>query len=243
GHRRAFPARPQLPRFRGGRRAMKNVLLLALRYLLFNKIKTAIMVFSIAVAVFLPLAVNLLVRDYQRGLLARAEATPLIAGAPGSRLDLVLHALYFRGKPAHDLTMGDVATINESGLALGIPILEKHSARGFPIVGTSLEYFDFRGLRVAQGAGLTRVGDCVLGATVAEKLGLQPGGKLMSDPENVFDLAGSYPINLHIQGVLAPAGTADDGAIFADYKTEWIILGIMHGHEDVAKMEANALLG
>ena len=37
---------------------MKNVLFLALRYLRFNKVKTAIMVFSIAVGVFLPLAVN-----------------------------------------------------------------------------------------------------------------------------------------------------------------------------------------
>jgi putative ABC transport system permease protein len=222
---------------------MKNVLFLALRYLRFNKIKTAIMVFSIAVAVFLPLAVNLLVRDYQRGLLARANATPLIAGAPGSRLDLVLHALYFRGRPAHDLTMGDAAAINSSGLALAIPILQKHSARGFPIVGTSLEYFDFRGLRVAQGEGLRRVGDCVLGATVAGKLGLKPGDKLMSDPENVFDLAGSYPINMHIQGILEPTGTADDGAIFADYKTEWIILGIMHGHQDAATMDSNLLLG
>jgi putative ABC transport system permease protein len=221
---------------------MRSVLFLALRYLRFNKIKTAIMVFSIAVAVFLPLAVNLLVRDYQRDLLARANATPLVAGAPGSRLDLVLHALYFRGKPARDLTMGDVAAINGSGLALGIPILEKHSARGFPIVGTSLEYFDFRGLRVARGGGLARVGDCVIGAAVAEKLGLKPGDKLMSDPENVFDLAGSYPINLHVKGILAPAGTADDGAIFADYKTEWIILGIMHGHQDVTAMDPNMLL-
>ncbi len=222
---------------------MKNVLRLALRYLCFNKIKTVILVFSVAVAVFLPLAVNLLVRDYQRDLLARAGATPLVAGAPGSRLDLILHALYFRGKPARDLTMGDVAEINRSGLALGIPILQKHSARGFPIVGTSLEYFDFRGLRLAQGGGLTRVGDCVLGAFVAEKLGLKPGDKLMSDPENVFDLAGSYPINLHVQGVLAPAGSADDGAIFADYKTEWIILGLMHGHQDVATADPNLLLG
>ncbi len=222
---------------------MKNVLFLVSRYLRFNKIKTAIMVFSVAVAVFLPMAVNLLVRNYQRGLLARAKATPLVAGAPGSRLDLVLHALYFRGQPAHDLNMGDVAAINGSGLALGIPILEKHSARGFPIVGTSLEYFDLRGLRVARGEGLARVGDCVLGAAVAEKLGLNPGDKLMSDPENVFDLAGSYPINLHVKGLLAPAGTADDGAIFADYKTEWIILGIMHGHQDVAAMDANLLLG
>jgi putative ABC transport system permease protein len=222
---------------------MNNVLFLALRYLRFNKIKTAIMVFSIAVTVFLPLAVNILVHNYQRDLLARASATPLIAGAPGSRLDLVLYSLYFRGQPAHDLTMGDVAAINNSGLALGIPILEKHSAQGFPIVGTSLEYFDFRGLRVAQGESLTRVGDCVLGATVAQKLGLKPGDKLMSDPENVFDLAGSYPINMHVQGVLAPTGTADDGAIFADYKTEWIILGIMHGHQDVTKVDPNMLIG
>ena len=221
---------------------MKNVLLLALRYLRFNKIKTVILVFSVAVAVFLPLAVNLLVRDYQRDLLARASATPLVAGAPGSRLDLVLHALYFRGQPAHDLTMGDVDSINASGLALGLPIIAKHAARGFPIVGTSLEYFEFRGLHIARGAGLTRLGDCVLGATVAEKLKLQPGNSLMSDPENVFDLAGSYPVNLRVKGIFAPMGSADDRAVWVDVKTEWLILGIMHGHQDVATADPNLLI-
>jgi putative ABC transport system permease protein len=221
---------------------MKNVLFLALRYLRCNKIKTVILAFSVAVAVFLPLTVNLLVRDYQRDLLARATATPLVAGAPGSRLDLVLHALYFRGKPARDLTMGDVAAINQSGLALGIPILEKYTARGFPVVGTSLEYFNFRNLRVAEGENLTRVADCVLGAAVAKQLALKPGDKLMSDPENVFDLAGSYPVNLRVTGILAPTGTADDGAIFTDYKTCWIIIGIMHGHGNVTNMNSNLLL-
>jgi len=111
---------------------MKHVLFLALRYLRFNKIKTVILVFSVAVAVFLPLAVNLLVRNYQRELLARANATPLVAGAPGSRIDLVLHALYFRGQPAHDLTFGEVNTINASRLGLGISIIVKYTARGLP---------------------------------------------------------------------------------------------------------------
>ena len=76
-----------------------------------------------------------------------------MAGAPGSRLDLVLHALYFRGKPAHDLAMADVDAINASGLALGLPILNKHTARGLPIVGTSLEYFDFRGCASRKALG------------------------------------------------------------------------------------------
>ena len=221
---------------------MKSVLLLTLRYLRFNKIKTAILVFSVAVAVFLPLAVNLLVRDYQRNLLARAAATPLIAGAPGSRLDLVLHALYFRGKPAHDLVMSDLDAINASGLAMGLPILNKYTARDKPIVGTSLEYFDFRGLRVAAGAGMTRLGDCVLGATAAETLGLRPGETLMSDPENVLDLAGSYPINMRVTGILAANGTADDGAVFVDITTVWLIMGIMHGHQDAAAADPSLLL-
>ena len=222
---------------------MKSVLLLALRYLRFNKIKTAIMVFSVAVAVFLPLAVNLLVRDYQRNMLARAKATPLVAGAPGSRLDLVMHALYFRGQLAHDLTMSDLGAINSSGLGLGMPVLNKYAARGQPIVGTSLEYFDFRGLRVAAGAGLTRLGDCVLGAAAAEKLRLQPGDTLASDPENVLDLAGSYPINMRVTGILAPNGTADNAAVFVDLKTVWLIMGIMHGHQDAATANPNLLLG
>lgn len=221
---------------------MKHIIFLALSYLRHNKIKTLIMVFSVTVVVFLPLAVNLLVRNYQHGLLARAEATPLVAGAPGSRIDLVLHALYFRGQPAHDLTMGDVKKINNSGLALAIPILCKHTARGVPIVGTSLEYFTFRGLRIEHGDPLTRVGDCLLGAVAAKELGLHPGDKLMSDPDNVFDLAGSYPINMHVKGILASTGTPDDRAVFVDYKTEWIILGIMHGHKNVRKVDPSMIL-
>jgi len=221
---------------------VKDILVLALRYLRFNKTKSVLLVFSITVAIALPLAVHWLVRDYQRDLLARANATPLVAGAPGSRFDLVLHALYFRGQPARDLVMGDVDAINASGLAVGIPLIEKHTARGFPIVGTALEYFEYRGLRVARGAGLTRLGDCVLGAAAAKALQCGPGDKLMSDAENVFDLAGSYPLNMRVQGVLAPARTADDNAVFVDVKTEWLILGILHGHQEAAAADPSLLI-
>ena len=43
----------------------------------------------------------------------------------------------------------------------------------------------------------------------AKRLGLAPGETLISDPENLFDLAGSYPLEMQVVGVLAPAGTAD----------------------------------
>src|SRR5262249_37836309 len=75
-----------------------------------------------------------------------------------------------------------------------------------------------------------------------EKLKLEPGEHLMSDAENVFDLAGSYPLNMRVKGILAPAGTADDNGIFVDVKTEWLILGIIHGHQDAAMADSNLLL-
>ena len=53
----------------------------------------------------------------------------------------------------------------------------------------------------------------------------------MSDPENVFDLAGSYPLKCRIVGVLAPTASADDSAVFVDLKTQWIMEGLGHGHE------------
>jgi len=47
---------------------------------------------------------------------------------------------------------------------------------------------------------------------------------------------------MRIKGILAPTGTADDGAVFVDVKTEWLILGIMHGHQDAAAADPNLLI-
>ena len=66
----------------------------------------------------------------------------------------------------------------------------------------------------------------------------------MTDPENVFDLAGSYPVKLRVMGVLAPARTPDDLAVFVDLKTAWLIEGLAHGHADVTgtNTDANVVL-
>jgi putative ABC transport system permease protein len=115
-------------------------------------------------------------------------------------------------------------------------------ARSFPLVGTSLDYFAFRDLRVSDGRGLAVLGDCVLGADVAESLGLAPGDSLITSPSTLFDLAGVYPLKLHVAGVLEPAFTPDDGAVFVDVKTAWVAEGLGHGHEDLAGAGADVVL-
>ncbi len=56
------------------------------------------------------------------------------------------------------------------------------------------------------------------------------GDSLLSEPENMLDLAGPAPLRLRIRGILAPTGSSDDEVIFCHLETTWIMAGIGHGH-------------
>ena len=207
---------------------------LAWRYVAFHRTKSAILICCVTLTLFLPLALNRLVSEFETGLMARAEATPLVVGAEGSRFDLALHALYFRGRAPAALTMSDFDSARDSGLATTVPLFVRFTARGYPIAGTTLDYFEQRALTIERGESLLMLGDCVLGAIVAAKLGLNPGDKLLSDSKNVFDIAADYPLRMRVVGILAESESPDDEAVFVDLKTAWVIEGIGHGHQDMA---------
>jgi putative ABC transport system permease protein len=138
--------------------------------------------------------------------------------------------------------MAAIDRLEEIDLALPIPLYVRFKARGFPIVGTNLDYFDFRGLTIAEGSNLALLGECVVGARVAEELGLGPGDSLLSSPETLFDLAGVYPLKMGVAGVLAPTHSADDLAVFVDLKTAWVIQGLVHGHADLTEVNDPTLV-
>jgi putative ABC transport system permease protein len=133
---------------------------------------------------------------------------------------------------------GEVERIDTTGLAQAIPLYVRFRARGYPIVGTTIDYFEFRDLRIERGANLAVLGDCVLGSRVAAELGIEPGGSLISSPENVFDIAGVYPLKMKVAGVLEFSDSPDDHAVFVDIKTAWIIEGAGHGHQDLSSADA-----
>lgn len=219
---------------------MKGPLYLAWRYLAYHRVKTVILVTAITLILFLPVGLRVLVDQSSRQLTARAEATPLIVGAKGSPLELVLNTLYFRSERPEASNYAEALRVLDSGLAQAIPMYVRFQARGRPIVGTTFDYFDFRGLEIAAGRSLAMLGECVIGSRVAESLGVGPGDPIVSSPESVFDLAGVYPLKMRVAGVLAYADSADDDAIFVDIKTAWIIQGLGHGHQDLSAPEARS---
>jgi putative ABC transport system permease protein len=221
---------------------MIDSIYIAWKYISFNKIKTTVLVACITLISFLPFALQLLLGESERQLMSRAVDTPLVVGKKGSALDLVMNTLYFADDVPELMTMAAADRIGDTDLALLIPLYVRFKARGNPIVGTTLDYFEFRGLTIARGRQLAVLGDCVLGAGVAEGLALKPGDSLVSSPESLFDLAGIYPLKMKVAGILEKSHTSDDRAVFVDLKTAWVIQGLGHGHQDVTRLKDPSLV-
>ena len=219
---------------------MNDVLFLAWRYLRFNRGKTAVLIGSISLILFLPAALQVVVKETARTLTARADATPLLLGARGSAVDLTLGALYFREPTLDPTTFDESERIAGSDLAAAIPLNLRYEVRGHRIVGTTLDYLDFRGLEIMVGRRFAMLGECILGHDAARDLGVGVGDHVLSTPTSAFDVAGSFPLKMPVVGVLAPTGTPDDDAVFADLKTTWVIAGLAHGHQDVTAPEASS---
>ncbi len=215
---------------------------LAARYVLRHRLQSALLAGALGLVFALPLCLRTLMDHAQRELRARAASTPQVVGTRGSALDLMMTALYFKRENLPPLPMAALTTLRQGGHhAAVIPLHVRYHSQGAPIVGTDLDYISFRGLRIAEGKNLTRLGDCVVGAALARKRGLRPGGHVFSSPEQAFDMAGVYPLKMRVTGILTGNGTPDDDAVFVDLKTAWLIEGRSHGHNDLAENKSAVL--
>ena len=221
---------------------MNGLLLLSWRRLRHDRLRTAVLVLCLAVPIFLPLATARIASGYERELVARAASTPLIAGAKGSRFDLVLGALYFRRQDLPPIPWSELLALSAAGEGTCIPLHARFTAQGFPLVGTSPEYYELRGLRAAAGTAPILLGDAALGAQAARALGLGPGDALFSDPRELYDISRPAALKLRVSGVLAPSGTADDQAVFVDVKTAWVLEGLTHAHAPPEEVDAELVV-
>jgi putative ABC transport system permease protein len=217
---------------------VKGVLYLAWCYLRWHRWKTLILTVAVTLVLYLPLGLQLVVEQTAEDMTARADATPLVLGGRGSPLELVLNSLYFSLERPPALTHDSLRSLQDDTSVDPVPLYVRFNSQGVPIVGTSLDYFAFRRLEIASGRQLLSLGEAVLGARAAERLGVAVGDDVLSSPESLFDIAGVYPLKMPVVGVLSPSFSPDDDAIFVDLKTAWIIEGIGHGHQELTRPAA-----
>ena len=223
---------------------LRHALFLARASLRHAWMRTALLVLALGISLGLPLALAALLDRASGEMRERARVAPLLLGAKGSEADLVFGALFFAARPPEGLVLRELARVESERLAHAVPIAVGATARKAPVVGTTIDYFALRRLRPSDGRLFATIGECVVGTTAARELALAPGARLFTDPESLSNLAGVFPLELTVAGVLPATNSPDDRAIFVDLRTMWTIRGLGHRHDEPAQSAtAGAVIG
>ena len=215
---------------------------LALRHARHHWGRTLTLCACVFVMVGLLLISRSVVSSFESSLRERASTVPMIAGAAGSRFDLVLAGLHWRASDIKPIPLGIVEEIRAEPGVEAIPVHVRFRARGVPIAAVPFEYFDFRQLSPREGRLVAGLGEAVLGSAAAAELGLGPGDELPSDQLRSYDITAPPAVMLNVVGVLYESGTPDDRAVFVDIETAWVLEGIAHGPAEASSITDPELL-
>ncbi|SHE72433.1 putative ABC transport system permease protein [Lampropedia hyalina DSM 16112] len=201
---------------------MKALLRLAWLSAWNRRFTLSLTVFSIALSAFMLLGVERIRTDVRQGFTSAVSGTDLIVGARTGSVQLLLYSVFRVGAATNNIRWQSVQDMAQMrGVAWIIPLSLGDSHRGFPVLGTSADYFthfrygERRALELAQGQPFDDLFDAVLGADVARQLGYALGDRIVlaHGSGGVLNVVEHDDKPFVVSGILAPTGTPVDRTV------------------------------
>ncbi len=175
---------------------------------------------SIAISVALLLSVERLKQEARNSFLRTISGTDLIVGARSHPVQLLLYSVFRIGDATNNVSWQSYRLIAERpDVAWTIPISLGDSHRGFRVVGTNADYFQYlryagnRKLEFASGKPFADLYEAVIGADIADKLGYTVGTPIIIAHGTGTALALHDDQPFVVAGVLARTGTPADRSV------------------------------
>lgn len=146
----------------------------------------------------------------------------LVVGAKGSPMQIMLSGVFHLDTPTGNIPLATVELLRQQALVAQVwPLSLGDSLRGWRIVGATPAYLALYGARVAQGRIWSAPMQAVLGAEVAQALGLKPGDRFAGS-HGLDEGGGSHAEQLfEVVGVLARSGSVLDRLVLTDLASVW----------------------
>ncbi|ALT77010.1 ABC transporter permease [Paucibacter sp. KCTC 42545] len=157
------------------------------------------------------------------GMRRDLQGIDLVVGAKGSPMQIMLAGVFHLDVPTGNIPLDTLETLRAHPLvARAVPLSLGDSVRGFRLVGTTPQYLEIGGARLAEGRLWAKPMQAVLGAEVARSTGLTLGQQFSSS-HGLGEQGDAHGEQLYtVVGVLAAQGGALDRLVLTDLASVWI---------------------
>ncbi|WP_421705892.1 ABC transporter permease [Alloalcanivorax xenomutans] len=194
---------------------------LTLRSLWHRRATLVLVVLAIALSTALLTGVERVRQETRDRFTSTVSGVDLIVGKPSGALNLLLYSVFRLGEPVANMDWESVEAITKRPeVAWVVPISLGDNLRGFPVVGTTTDYFRYyrygrdEPLRFSDGEPFDDVFDTVLGVGVAARLGLKVGDEVvLGHGTGTVSVRRHDTMPFKVRGVLAATGTPVDQSV------------------------------
>jgi len=197
---------------------------LALLSLWNRKASALLTICAIAVSVMMLLGVEQIRQQTRSNFANTISGTDLIVGARTGSTQLLLASVFNIGQLSNTMSWQSYRYLTElPQVAWHVPLALGDSLRGFPVVGTTAEFFTYfnygqrQALEFANGQPFNSLTDLVVGAEVAQSLQLTVGSTAtLAHGSGGLSFSEHDEHDFSVTGVLKRTGTPVDHSVYVD---------------------------
>jgi putative ABC transport system permease protein len=213
---------------------------IAWRNIIYKPLNTSLSVLLLTASVAIISLLILLQEQFEKQFSSNIEGVDMVLGAPGSPLQLILSSVYHIDAPTGNISYNEAKSWMEHPfVAQAIPMAFGDSFRGYKILGTTHDYLTKYQAELATGTLYQKNFEVVLGAAIAENLGLKLGSSFHGTHGEAEEGHVHEEFSYQVVGILKPTGKVIDHLVLCNIESVWAVHA-PENHENTVVYEDEA---
>jgi putative ABC transport system permease protein len=205
---------------------------LAWKNIWFKPLNTILSVVLLTSSVAIITTLVLVEKQFEEKFSSNIDGVDLVMGAQGSPLQLILSSVYQVDSPTGNISYDSAKVwMQHPFVQKAIPLAFGDNYRGYKILGTTPDYLEKYGAKIAEGKLFEKNFEVVIGSDIAKKLSLKIGYEFFGSHGDAAEGEVHDHYGYKVVGIAKPTGKVVDNLILCTIPSVWQMHG-GHGEEE-----------